>query len=237
MDDATTGLDWRDGVPVSRRFQDPYFSLAGGLEETDFVFLAGNGLPGRFRDGFCIGELGFGTGLNLLATWAAWRQAGAPGRLDFVSFEAYPMAPQDRARALAVWPALTPAVNALNAVLADGGQQPGDPATLPAPLALGDGVHLTLILGDVRDTLPRWQGRVDAWYLDGFAPARNPQMWEDALLARVADRMAPGGTLATYTAAGVVRRALAAAGLEVARAQGYGRKRHMTTARKPAESP
>jgi len=100
-------------------------------------------------------------------------------------------------------------------------------------MALGDGVYLTLIAGDVRDTLPRWSGQVDAWFLDGFAPARNPQMWEPALLMQVADRLAPGGTLATYTAAGAVRRALADAGLEVARVPGYGRKRHMTTARKP----
>ena len=70
------GLDWREGVPVSRRFDDPYFSLGGGLAETGHVFLAGNGLPGRFRDGFRIAELGFGTGLNLLAAVASWRAAG-----------------------------------------------------------------------------------------------------------------------------------------------------------------
>jgi Uncharacterized conserved protein len=94
-------------------------------------------------------------------------------------------------------------------------------------------LDFTLIAGDARQTVPRWTGRADAWFLDGFAPARNPQMWEPALLQAVADRTAPGGTVATYTAAGAVRRALADAGLEVARVPGYGRKRHMTTARRP----
>lgn len=224
MNDQMAELDWRDGIiPVSRRFDDPYFSLDGGLEETGHVFLAGNGLPGRFRDGFAIGELGFGTGLNLLVTWAAWTLAGAPGQLNYTSFEAYPMAADDRTRALAVWPHLTPQVAALNTALALG----------PGPHELGQGVRLTLIAGDANATLPDWQGKADAWYLDGFAPARNPQMWGDALLALVAARMAPGGTLATYTAAGHVRRALVAAGLEVARRPGFGRKRHMTVAARP----
>jgi len=220
--DQTAELDWTgDAIPVSRRFGDPYYSLQGGLDETGHVFLAGNALPGRFRDGFHIAETGFGTGLNLLATWAAWVEAGAPGRLHFTSFEAFPMAPRDREHALAVWPALTPRVARVNKALEQGKAD------------LGDGITLTLIRGDVRATLPAWQGAVDAWYLDGFSPAKNPQMWGDAVLAAVAARLVPGGTLATYTAAGHVRRALAAAGLEVARAPGYGRKRHMTLARKP----
>ena len=217
------GLDWTDAaIPVSRRFGEPYYSLQGGLEETRHVFLAGNGLPDRFRDGFHIAETGFGTGLNLLVTWAAWVAAGPPGRLRYTSFEAWPMAPADRLRALSVWPDLAPRVARLNDALSRG---TGD---------LGDGITLSLVAGDVRESLPRWQGAVDAWYLDGFSPARNPEMWGDDLLALAAARLAPGGTAATYTAAGHVRRALAAAGLEVTRARGYGRKRHMTMARKPA---
>lgn len=217
------GLDWRAGdIPVSRRFDDPYFSLDGGLEETGHVFLAGNGLPGRFRDGFAVAELGFGTGLNLLATWAAWDAAGTPGRFSFTTFEAWPMAPADMARALAAFPSLGARAQALVAALAQG----------PGPHDLGP-VRLTVIKGDARVTLPAWAGRADAWYLDGFSPARNPQMWEPALLAAVVARMAPGGTLATYTAAGHVRRALADAGLSVERRPGYGRKRHMTLARRP----
>jgi tRNA U34 5-methylaminomethyl-2-thiouridine-forming methyltransferase MnmC len=214
-------LDWRDGqVPVARAFDDPYFSLDGGLAETGHVFLTGNGLPERFRDGFRIAELGFGTGLNALATWAAWT---GPGRFHFTSFEAFPMALPDQARALAAFPVLADKAAALLAALAQG----------PGPHDLGP-MRLTIIPGDARVSLPDWGGRVDAWYLDGFSPARNPQMWEEPLLQAVADRLVPGGTLATYSAAGHVRRALAAAGLEVTRAPGYGRKRHMTTAKKPA---
>jgi tRNA U34 5-methylaminomethyl-2-thiouridine-forming methyltransferase MnmC len=219
--DQTADLTWRDGVPVSSRFDDPYYSLQGGLAETAHVFLAGNGLPARFHDGFRIAELGFGTGLNLLVTLAAWRVAGAPGRLSFTSYEAWPMSPEDRLRALSVWPELLPDVQKLNQSLKSGNPD------------LGDGVTLTLITGDARQTLPQWQGQADAWFLDGFSPAKNPELWQPDLLAKVAATLAPGGTLATYSAAGHVRRALATAGLEVARAPGYGRKRHMTVARKP----
>lgn len=215
-------LDWVDGAPVSRRFGDPYFSAAGGLAETAHVFLAGNGLPGRFRDGFHIAELGFGTGLNLLAVWQAWERAGVAGRCQFTSFEAFPMTPADMARALSAFPELADKAALLVAALAHG----------PGPYALGPAT-LTLIRGDVRDTLPRWPGPAEAWFLDGFAPAKNPEMWGDDLMALVAARLSQGGTLATYTAAGHVRRALAAAGLEVARVPGYGRKRHMTLAKAP----
>jgi tRNA U34 5-methylaminomethyl-2-thiouridine-forming methyltransferase MnmC len=217
-------LDWREGdIPVSRRFGDAYFSRDGGLEESCHVFLDGNGLPARFRDGFRIAELGFGTGLNLLAAQAAWIAAGAPGRLCFTSFEAFPLSPADMARALAAFPAIAGLAGPLLAALSAG----------PGPWDLPGGVSLHLVTGDARRTLPAWEGTADAWFLDGFAPARNPELWEPALLQAVADRMAPGATLATYTAAGHVRRALAAAGLEVARRQGFGRKRHMTVARKP----
>lgn len=95
-------------------------------------------------------------------------------------------------------------------------------------------LRFELITGDARDTLPRWHGAADAWFLDGFSPARNPELWEADLLREVADHTAPDGTAATYTAAGAVRRGLDAAGFDVTRAPGYGRKRHMTTARKRA---
>ena len=214
MDDQSAephGVDWRAGeVPVSRRFDDPYFSLNGGLEETRHVFLAGNGLPGRFdamTGDFHVAELGFGTGLNFLATLAAFRAAPRRGRLIFTSFEAYPLARADLARALAAFPALPVA-----AVL--------DPG--------GDDHVLTIVPGDVGESLPGWDGRADAWFLDGFAPAKNPGMWTEAVLRAVAAQTAPGGTFATYTAAGHVRRALAAAGFAVERVAGYGTKRHMT---------
>ena len=216
---------WRDDrVPVSRRFDDPYFSVADGLAETEHVFLRGNGLPGRFGCGpegkFRVGELGFGTGLNLLATLALWQTAGRPGEVVFTTFEAYPLTTGEMARAVSAFPVLAPLVPGFLAAVAAGGGR------------VEPGFRLEIVAGDVRETLPCWPGRVDAWYLDGFAPAKNPEMWERGVIEHVAERLEPGGTLATYTAAGQVRRDLAAAGLEVARVRGYGRKRHMTIARK-----
>lgn len=223
MTDQHAEVEWRDGgVPVSRRFDDPYFSLDDGVAETRHVFLGGNDLPARFRDGFHVAELGFGTGLNLLATRQAWRDAGQGGTLCFTSFEAFPMALPDMARALAAFPTLAALADELLAALA----QTPTRAILP-------GLEFTLITGDARHTLPAWQGRADAWFLDGFAPAKNPELWEEPLLCAVAAHTAPGGTAATYTAAGFVRRRLADVGFAVERRPGYGRKRHMTVARKP----
>lgn len=211
-------LDWRDGnVPVSRCFDDPYFSLENGLEETRHVFLAGNQLPERFRDGFHVAELGFGTGLNLLATLQAWRQSGQTGVLHFTSFEAFPMTPAEMARAQAAFPELAGLAEELA------------PHWGKNRIALPD-LRFALITGDARETLPAWGGQADAWFLDGFSPARNPELWEEGLMAQVFAHTAPGGAAATYTAAGAVRRALQAAGFEVARSPGYGRKRHMTRA-------
>ncbi len=221
MQDQKAELEWRDGdVPVSTRFGDPYFSMENGLAETTHVFLAGNDLPGRFHDGFHVAELGFGAGLNLLAALLAWRKAGTTGVLCYTTFEAYPMTADEMIRALAAFPELT----ALAEELAPHWR--GGEATFSLP-----DLRFTLIRGDAQDTLPMWPGRADAWFLDGFSPARNPELWGEALLAEVGGHTAPGGTMATYTAAGFVRRGLAAAGFEVARVPGYGRKRHMTRGR------
>jgi len=214
-------LTWRDGVvPVSMRFDDPYFSLQGGLEETRHVFLAGNGLPGRFVPGFQIAELGFGTGLNLMAALIAWRQGGVAGPLRFTSFEAYPMTADQMDRALSAFPEARALAGPLLEAWAQGARV----------LRLPD-LELTVIEGPAQDTLPVWAGRADAWFLDGFSPARNPDLWSAPLMAQVAAHTAPGGTLASYTAAGHVRRALAAAGFAVDRAPGFGSKRHMTRGR------
>jgi tRNA U34 5-methylaminomethyl-2-thiouridine-forming methyltransferase MnmC len=216
-------LDWRDDlIPVSRQFDDPYFSLAGGLEETRHVFLAGNGLPGRFRDGFHIAELGFGTGLNLLAVLLSHR---GPGHLRYTSFEAYPMPAPDIARALTAFPELAAVAGPFLDQWAVGATE------LKFP-----NLTATVVLGDARKTLPRWEGRADAWFLDGFSPAKNPELWSPELMAEVARHTVPDGTFATYTAAGHVRRCLAEAGFAVSRAPGFGRKRHMTVGRLEAES-
>ena len=213
-------VSWRAGeIPHAPRFADSYYSADDPQGEVRHVFLAGNDLPERFTPGFRIGELGFGTGLNLAVTLAEWRAAGMAGRLSYTAFEAYPLAPGAMARALAPWPDLAATARPVLAALARGERR----VDLPD-------LTLELITGDARETLPRWAGTVDAWFLDGFAPARNPEMWEAPLLAAAVRRMAPGGTLASYTAAGHVRRTLAAAGVTVARRPGFGRKRHMIAA-------
>ena len=207
-------LEWREGgVPVSTRFDDPYFSLAGGLAETRHVFLDGNDLPARLRPGFHVAELGFGTGLNCLALAAI-----SPVPIRMTSFEAYPMSVAQMERAHAAFPELAPLAHALRQGWGQG------------RIAVGR-VDLTLVIGDVGQTLPAWQDRADAWFLDGFSPARNPAMWSDDVMAEVARHTAPDGSFATYTAAGHVRRALGAAGFEVQRRPGFGRKRHMSTGR------
>lgn len=212
-------IEWRDGgVPVSTRFDDPYFSADDGLAETRHVFLRGNGLPERFRAGFHIAELGFGTGLNMLAALEAWIASGQTGQLHFTSFEAFPLTAPDMTRALQAFPELAPLAQPLLAAWADGSTHVKTQA-----------LNARIILGDARQTLPDWQGKANAWFLDGFSPARNPELWQPGLMQAMAARTAPDGTLATYTAAGFVRRNLQAAGFTVQRQAGYGRKRHMTT--------
>ncbi len=216
-------LDWRDGrVPVSTRFDDPYYSLDDGLAETRHVFLTGNALPERFRDGFHIAELGFGTGLNLLAALHLWRSTAQTGRLHFTTFEAYPLPAADMIRAQSAFPE----VAEIAAELAPFWERGAETFTLPD-------LHFRMITGDARDTLPDWDGHADAWFLDGFSPAKNPELWGTELLKEVAEHMVPGASAATYSAAGHIRRALGDAGLEVNRIPGYGRKRHMTVAKKP----
>ncbi len=214
----TARVTWRsDRVPVSARFDDPYFSIDSGLAETRHVFLAGNHLPARFRPGFSVAELGFGTGLNLLATWQVWEESAQQGRLRYTSFEAFPMTAEDMARALGAFPQLAPLAQELLRLWSMGRTR----------FSLGP-LEVTVILGDAAQTLPGWSGRADAWYLDGFAPVRNPGLWSASILAEVGAHTRSGGTLATYSAAGHVRRSLTGAGFDIVRVPGFGRKRHMT---------
>ncbi len=223
-DQNSPELTWREGdVPVADRFDDPYFSLQNGLAETRHVFLAGNGLPARFRAGFHVAELGFGTGLNLWTTLLAWRQAGCPGPLHFTSFEAFPMSPRDMRRALAPFPEILP----LAQPILDN-WHPGQGVYEARDL------RLTVKIGDARSTLPNWNGTVDAWFLDGFSPAKNRELWQPDLMAHVGRTTKPGGTMATYSAAGFIRKGLHDAGFDVTRVSGFGRKRHMTIGQKPS---
>jgi len=216
VQNQTAEIEWRDGgIPVSTMFDDPYFSLDNGMEETRHVFLEGNDLPARFTNGFHVAELGFGTGLNFLVALQAFRACGCGGKLRFTSFEAYPMAMADLHAALRAFDGL-----------------PDDLARVDVfPERLdGPDFELRVVIGDARVTLPTWEDRADAWFLDGFSPAKNPELWSPDLMAQVAAHTVQGGTAATYTAAGFVRRGLADAGFDVSRVQGYGRKRHMTQA-------
>lgn len=216
MTHQSAEISWTGETPVSTLYEDPYFSLDDGLAESAYVFLDGNGLPGRFSPGFHIAELGFGTGLNLAIAYDAARAAGALP-LHYTGFEAHPIARADMRRAFEAFPTLDTAW--LVEAWGGGGQ------------IEADGLVAEVILGDAAQTLPAWEGRADAWFLDGFAPARNPGLWSPALLAEVARHTRENGTAATYTAAGAVRRGLEAAGFQVTRRAGFGRKRHMTVAR------
>ena len=217
-------LRWEDAdVPVSTRFNDPYYSRANGLAEARHVFLAGNCLGERFAattNGFRIAELGFGTGLNVLAALDLWRSTQAGGTLEVTSFEKYPLDVAQARRALARWPEIEDIGNILL-------QQ------WHKPVIVLDNASIRIVTGDVADTLPRWSGLADAWFLDGFAPSRNPGMWTDQVLKNVGRSTAPGGTFATYTAAGFVRRGLQDAGFTVRKQPGFGSKREMLTGSKP----
>lgn len=222
MSNQSASLEWRDElIPVSTQFDDPYFSLDNGLNETRHVFLAGNDLPERFTPGFHIAELGFGTGLNLLATWQAWEQSGQTTPLRFTSFEAFPMSADEMQRALQAFPELAPYAERLVKAWAE------DPS-----LKTLEGIQTEVVIGDARSTLAQQNWQADAWFLDGFSPAKNPELWDAELMQAVGAHTAPEGTAATYTAAGFVRRNLEEAGFEITRVPGFGRKRHMTIARK-----
>jgi tRNA U34 5-methylaminomethyl-2-thiouridine-forming methyltransferase MnmC len=219
VQNQTADVLWNAGsVPVSKQFDDPYFSLEDGLAETRHVFLRGNGLPERFLDGMQIGELGFGTGLNFLTTVLEWQKSGLAGTLYFDSFEAFPMTQTDMKKALDPFEEFAGVAPHLLAVWS---AQGCDAEIVP-------GVRLHVHIGDARVRLPEWSGAADAWFLDGFSPAKNPELWSERLLADVARHTRPWGTCATYSAAGVVRRGLQSAGFEVERIDGFGRKRHMT---------
>lgn len=244
-------LRWQGETPEAEAFGDIYFSRDNGVAESCHVFLDGNRLAERWQQlqpgsRFVIGETGFGTGLNFLLACRLWHDMAPPAaHLFFISTELHPLTAADLRRALACWPALAPWADALL-------QQypPLTPGFHWLRLAVHDRqVTLLLLLGDANDTLPQladsnhagfaasnpWT--VDAWFLDGFAPARNPQLWQASLLAVIARLSAPGTTLATFTAAGQVRRDLVAHGFAVQKVPGYGSKREMVVACFGAQQP
>ncbi|CAK9885481.1 MAG: tRNA 5-methylaminomethyl-2-thiouridine biosynthesis bifunctional protein MnmC [Candidatus Erwinia impunctatus] len=239
MPDSPIGyadLRWNEqGTPVSRVFDDIYFSSDMGPEETQHVFLQGNDLPARFmthdRALFVVAETGFGTGLNFLSLWQAFdlfreQHPDAPTeRLHFISVEQYPLKLDDLCAAHAHWPALSHYATAL---------QRQWPVPLPGcqRLLFEQGrVTLDLWFGDVNQLMGQVDdslfGQVDAWFLDGFSPAKNPGMWHDRLFQWMAKLARPAGTFSTFTAAGFVRRGLQDAGFRVEKHPGFGKKREM----------
>ena len=213
-----------DGTPFSQEYGDIYHGAEGGLAQARHVFLQGNGLPQRWRGrrAFTIVETGFGFGLSFLAAWRAWREDPARcGRLHFVSVEKHPFTASDLAsiwekypdlrkesqELLARWPILVPGMHRIEF---DGGN-----------------VVLTLFFGDVAEGLPQLSLSADAIFLDGFAPAKNPEMWASPLLRHLGRLAAPDATLATWSVAAPVRAALEAAGFSLEKRAGFGSKREM----------
>ncbi|WP_068879278.1 tRNA (5-methylaminomethyl-2-thiouridine)(34)-methyltransferase MnmD [Phenylobacterium sp. CCH12-B4] len=215
-------LAWTDdGQPRSRLFGDVYFSAQDGLAESRAVFLQGCGLPeawaGRRR--FVVGELGFGTGLNIVALLDLWRRTRpSDGRLHVFSIEAFPITADEAARALARWPELADIASQLC------GRWPGRARGRHRVELPELGAVFDLAVMDVAEALAGWTGVADAWFLDGFSPALNPGMWSDEILGLVAQRSAPGARAATFTVAGQVRRGLAAAGFAVEKRPGFTRR-------------
>lgn len=218
-------LEWDEqGQPLSSQFADVYFSNENGLAETRYVFLANNQLPERFAaltadQQLVIGETGFGTGLNFLCAWQLFEQHAAPGaRLHFVSVEKYPLNQTDLRRALALWPELEPYAEQLLAqyvALHPGFQR----------LVFANGrIILTLLIGDALELLGQLDAKVDAWFLDGFAPAKNPDMWTPELFTELARLSHASTTLGTFTSTGYVRRRLNEAGFKMKRVPGLGKK-------------
>jgi len=230
-------LVWHDGVPESMRFGDVYFSRDNGLAETRHVFLQHNQLPERFSGipeggSFVIAENGFGTGLNFLAAWQAWQNC-APAHtatLHFISVERFPLTRDDLARALALWPELNPFAEELLL------HYPPLVRGVHRLVLAGGRIRLTLFFGDINDAWRSLEFHADAWFLDGFAPARNPDMWLENSLSQVRAHSKPGTTLATFTSVGRVRRALVEAGFHMEKTSGYGRKREMLKGALPADS-
>lgn len=225
-------IEWKENVPCSRQFDDIYFSRAGGEAETKHVFIDGNNLSQRFSEAtnhFTIIETGFGTGLNFLVTAALWSEtAPKDATLHFISTEKFPLSPDDMEQALSSFPQFEFLSNALLK------QYP--------PLCSGfhrlsfenHRIQLTLLYGDIKTTLPQLKAKADAWYLDGFAPSKNTDMWNSQLFSHIARLSKENTTLATYSAAGAVKRSLEDIGFSVQKPRGFGHKREMITAKNAA---
>lgn len=217
-------IHWQNGEPFSRQFNDVYFSRSEGLAESEYVFLKQNQLPELWRDQqqFVIAETGFGTGLNFLLTLRCWLQTRpADSHLFYYSAEKYPLSKLDLQQALSAFPELSD----LAAELIEG--YPPALAGFQNLSLLNGQVKLCLMFGDADQQLAQMMAQVDVWYLDGFAPSKNPEMWTPELFRQMARLSHSGTRFSTFTAAGFVRRALQQVGFDVNRVEGFGQKREM----------
>lgn len=231
---AATLTRHANGTPYSPRYEDVYHSAAGGPAQARAVFIAGNGLPERWqaRERFIIVETGFGLGLNFLATWAAWEaDPQAPTRLHFISVEKHPFSVEDLASAQAAWPEFATLAAELRAHW---------PPLLPGVHRLflaGGHVILTLVFGDASTMLKKIDAKADAFYLDGFSPAKNPELWSQPLFKALARLAAPGATLATWSVAATVRQGLTEVEFDLEKHPGFGGKRDMLVGRYRSQKP
>lgn len=234
MNKNIASIEWNEaGEPVSTQFEDTYYSKANGQAETDFVFIQNNHLPQRWAegDGLKVAELGFGTGLNFLETWRQWKALRRPHDvLTFESLEGFPLTKTEMTKALSVWETLTEEAATLLAALPD--EWPRNGETLR--LKLDPQTQLIIHFGLAEDVIDQFDGHQSAWFLDGFAPARNQGMWTDALMREIYQKTELSGTFSTYTSAGWVRRNLEVVGFKVEKIKGYAGKRAMSIGHKPS---
>ena len=219
-------IEWRDGQPYSIDFNDIYFSTDNGIKETGYVFLEQNQLSERFaglkNKRFTIIETGFGTGLNFYCTASQWlASAPADKNLHFVSIEKFPLKIADLQKIIGIWPQLTLIASALIQ------EYSKLKAGLNTYYLFDNRIQLDLWIGDIADVLPKLECGADAWFLDGFAPAKNAEMWSTSMFKQLARLSQANTTFATFTSAGLVRRGLQDAGFEVRKLIGFGKKREM----------
>ncbi len=220
---TTATLSVREGTPISLQFDDIYFSPIDGVGESKYHFLQGNHLYERFAENkstsFTVAETGFGTGLNFLLTAELWQKTAPIDRqLHYISVEKYPIP-------IAYLQAIYRKKNWENAITRELLANYPQPKQGVYDIAIGKNIQLTLLFGDAVSQFSHYEFTTDAWFLDGFAPAKNPEMWSDALYQSMARHSQKGTTFATFTAASSVRRGLINVGFTVEKGKGFGKKR------------
>jgi tRNA 5-methylaminomethyl-2-thiouridine biosynthesis bifunctional protein len=226
-------ITWQDTyLPISSIYDDKYYSEDDGLMEAQYLYLEHNNLVARWK--FCrefrVAELGFGTGLNFFATWNLWKRTAHPNaKLHYISVEKYPLSPEQIAHAIGRWPQLAP----LKEKFLTAYRQPT--SGFHKITFDDDHVELTLLIGDARDCLSQFNGQIDAWFLDGFAPHKNPEMWSEAVFKEISRLSSPNASVTTFTSAGFVKRHLQNAGFKTEKFAGFGPKKEMLKGKKGSD--